>query len=63
MKYIIFDDGNMVDSFDNEAEAMAAFDDLATDREAVPHLLLAAFDANGEPVATCIPGEPFVIPA
>lgn len=63
MKYMIFDDGNMVDAFDDEAEAISAFDDLATDPEAVPHLLLAAFDADGEPVATCIPGERLVIPA
>lgn len=63
MKYMIFDDGNMVSSFDDESEAMAAFDDLATVPEAVPHLLLAAFDAAGDAVATAIPGERLVIPA
>jgi predicted ATP-grasp superfamily ATP-dependent carboligase len=62
MKYMIFDDGNMVDCFDDEAEAMAALEDLAAVPGAAERLLLAAMDASGEAVATCIPGEPLVIP-
>lgn len=63
MKYMIFDDGNMVDSFDDEAEAAAAFDDLAAVPDATNRLVLAAFDETGEAVATAIPGERLVIPA
>jgi hypothetical protein len=63
MQYMIFDDGNMVDSFDDEAEALTALEELATVPEAAEHLLLAAMDDNGEAVATCIPGERLVIPA
>jgi hypothetical protein len=36
---------------------------LAADPEAAPHLLLAVFDAAGEVVADCVPGERLVIPA
>lgn len=63
MQYMIFDDGNMVDSFDDEAEATAALEELASDPEAAPRLVLAAFNSDGEAVATCIPGERLVIPA
>ena len=63
MVFSIFDDGNLVSSFADESEAMSAFEDLAAVPEAVPHLLLAAFDAAGDAVATAIPGERLVIPA
>ncbi len=63
MKYMIFDDGNMVDSYDDEAEALTALEELASVPEAAEHLLLAAMDDTGEAVATCIPGERLVIPA
>ena len=36
MKYMIFDDGNMVSSFDDESEALAAFAELATSRRPCP---------------------------
>lgn len=63
MQYMIFDDGNMVDSFDDEAEATTALEELAGDPEAAPRLVLAAINSDGEAVATCIPGERLVIPA
>jgi hypothetical protein len=37
--------------------------ELAAVPEAAPHLLLVAFDASGEAVADCVPGERLVIPA
>ncbi len=63
MRFVIFDDGNLVESFDNESEATEALGQLAAVPEAAPHLLLVAFDAAGEVVADCVPGERLVIPA
>ncbi|MGA2011481.1 MAG: hypothetical protein ABSH51_13275 [Solirubrobacteraceae bacterium] len=63
MKFVIFDDGNLVDSFEDETEALKALAELAAVAEAEPHLLLVAFDASGELVADYIPGERLVIPA
>jgi hypothetical protein len=63
MRFVIFDDGNLVDSFDDETEAANALRDLASSADAEPHLLLAAFDDAGELIADCVPGEQLVIPA
>lgn len=63
MRFVIFDDGNLVDSFEDETEATKVLSELAQDPEAERHLVLVAFDASGEPVADCIPGERLVIPA
>ena len=63
MIYSIFDDGNLVVSFDADGEAQDALQRLAADPEAGPHLVLVAFDATGDAVATAIPGERLVIPA
>lgn len=63
MVFVIFDDGNLVESFDDEQSAMAALGELAAVTEAEPHLLLVAFDEDGEPLADCVPGERLVIPA
>jgi hypothetical protein len=63
MRFSIFDDGNLVASFDNEAEASDALGRLAADPKAAESLLLVAFDDAGEAVADCVPGEPLVIPA
>jgi hypothetical protein len=63
MRFVIFDDGSLVDSFDDESEATGALDELAVDPDAASHLLLAAFERGGEPVASCVSGERPVIPA
>jgi len=63
MLFVIFDDGNLVESFDDDNEAMKALSELAAVPEAEPRLVLVAFDESGEPIADCIPGEPLVIPA
>lgn len=63
MRFVIFDDGNLVASFDDEQEAMRALEELATDPDAAPRLLLAAFDSDGETIASCAPGERLVIPS
>jgi hypothetical protein len=63
MVFVIFDDGNLVESFDDENEATEALKELAAVPEAASHLLLVAFDASGEAVADCVPGERLVIPA
>lgn len=60
---MIFDDGNMVDSFKHETEAAAALEELAAVPGAAERLVLAVFDTDGEAIATCIPGERLVIPA
>lgn len=63
MLFVIFDDGNLVESFDDDNEAMKALSELAAVPEAEPRLVLVAFDESGEPIADCIPGERLVIPA
>jgi hypothetical protein len=63
MRFVIFDDGNLVSSFHDETEAVDVLRELATNTAAEPHLLLAAFDDDGELVADCVPGEQLVIPA
>jgi hypothetical protein len=59
MTYSIFDNGNLVVSFDSPEEAMAALERIAAE-ESEPNdtLVLIAFDENGYAVASCAPGEP-----
>ena len=63
MTFSILGDGNLIASFDNEAEASEALGRLAEDSGAAASLLLVAFDDAGEAVADCVPGERLVIPA
>jgi hypothetical protein len=64
MSYSIFDAGNLVASFDNEDEAHAALERLARESpETSDGLLLVAFDAAGNAVADCAPGERLVTAA
>lgn len=58
MTYSIFDDGNLVASFDREDAATEALERIAKeDAASSDRLLLVAFDDEGKPVADCIPGE------
>jgi hypothetical protein len=58
MTYSIFDDGNLVASFEIEDEAQAALDRLAADEaQSSETLMLVAFDDDGNAVADCAPGE------
>jgi len=64
MTYSIFDNGNLVTSFDQVDEAEQALSRLAAaDGPATDSLVLVAFDATGEPVAHCVPGERLLITA
>ncbi len=56
--YSIFDNGNLVTSFDQVDEAEQALGRLAAaDPSAAESLVLVAFSATGNPVAHCVPGE------
>ncbi len=56
MTYSIFDAGNLVASFDQEAPARTELTRLAEhDGEARNRLLLVAFDADGDPVGQWVP--------
>jgi hypothetical protein len=58
MTYSIFDTGNLVVSFDREDDAYAALERFAQEApEAGDRLLLVAFDAEGNAVDDCVPGE------
>jgi hypothetical protein len=58
MTYSILDHGNLVVSFDREDEAYEALERLAEESvEARDGLSLVAFDADGNAVADCVPGE------
>lgn len=65
MTYSIFDNGNLVVSFDREDEAHEALERLAggENLEAADGLLLVAFDDAGHAVADCAPGERIVTAA
>lgn len=64
MTYSIFDNGNLVISFDQAGEAEQALDRLAAaDASAAESLVLVAFDAAGNPVAHCLPGERLLVTA
>jgi hypothetical protein len=56
--YSVFDVGNLIASFDGEAEASAALERFAAaSAEARGGLLLVAFDDTGDVIADCAPGE------
>lgn len=58
MTYSIFDSGNLVASFESEDEAQAALERVAAeDTAARDHILLVAFDDEGNVVTECAPGE------
>ena len=58
MTYSIFDDGNLVASFDREDAATAALERIAADDAAASdRLVLVAFDDDGNAIADCVPGE------
>ena len=64
MTYSILDNGNLVVSFDHEDEAYEALERLADESaEARDGLLLVAFDADGNAVADCAPGERIITAA
>ena len=64
MTYSILDNGNLVVSFDREDEAYEALERLADESsEARGGLLLVAFDAHGNAVADCAPGERIITAA
>jgi hypothetical protein len=64
MTFSIFDNGNLVISFDQVGEAELALGRLAAaDASAAESLVLFAFDATGEAVAHCVPGERLLIVA
>ena len=64
MTYSIFDDGNLVVSFDRDEAAYEALERIAReDAEAADRLLLVAFDDAGNAVADCAPGERIAQPA
>jgi hypothetical protein len=48
---LLDDDGNLIDSFDDEARAQAVLQDiLASEPEARGHIALIAYDATGHPL-------------
>lgn len=56
MTYSIFDNGNLVVSFDRQDEAHDALERIATTNpEACDDLLLVAFDEDGRVVDDCAP--------
>jgi hypothetical protein len=59
MTFSIFDSGNLVVSSDDEAEIVDAFKRLTADAPADEHdrYQLVAFDAAGNVVFDCAPGE------
>ena len=59
MTYSIFDSGNLVVSSDDEVEIVGAFKRLATEAPADERdrYQLVAFDAAGNVVFDCAPGE------
>jgi hypothetical protein len=57
MTYAIFDNGNLIVSFDGENDAYEAFVRIAGENsEANAALLLVAFDEDGRMVDDCVPG-------
>jgi hypothetical protein len=57
MTYSIFDNGNLVVSFDREEDAYDAFVGIAAESpQASAGLLLVAFDEDGRIVDDCVPG-------
>jgi hypothetical protein len=58
MTYSIFDNGNLVVSFDSPEEALSALERIAAEEsQPTDTLILIAFDENGYAVASCAPGE------
>jgi hypothetical protein len=58
MTYSIFDNGNLVVSFDEEQAAYDALERLAREAPAgAENLLLVAFDDRGNAISDCAPGE------
>ena len=58
MTYSIFDNGNLIVSFDGEADAYDAFVRIAADNpQQGAGLLLVAFDEDGRMVDDCVPGS------
>jgi len=58
LTYSIFDNGNLVVSFDREDDACDAFDRIVDEnRPAEDGLLLVVFDEDGRMVDDCAPGE------
>lgn len=57
--YCILDSGNLVRSFDREDEAYHAMERLAHEGgpDVADRLLLVAYDAEGNFVGDCAPGE------
>ncbi len=61
MTYSIFDDGNLVASFEHPGEAHNALSRIAAeDSYPIDTLLLVGFDERGYAVASCAPGESLV---
>jgi hypothetical protein len=57
MTYSIFDNGNLIVSFDGEDDAYNAFVRIAAENsQANTGLLLVAFDGDGRVVDDCVPG-------
>lgn len=64
MTYSIFDNGNLVVSFDTREEAEHALERIAAEpSQPTDTLMLVAFDDDGHAVAGCAPGESLVISA
>lgn len=58
MTYSIFDNGNLVVSFDREDEAHAALERIVRDDAAArDRIVLFAFDDDGNVVDDCVPGQ------